>query len=371
MRSRLRRAYHRVGRYVDDRVVRWQTGTREGQVAVLAALFVLSTLILVGSLVSYVTFPAATFTIPLLLGSITLRFAPLSVLIGFVTACVTLTVSVETLRAGMTAGRMSTLVTMVVVAAIFLYEARRRRSGLPGPLGEAMLVDLNERLQAQGRVPTLPEGWHAESAMLSAGGVNFSGDFMVANLSEDRRTLEMVLVDVCGKGVAAGTQSLQLAGALGGLIGALPPLGLFEAANDYLVRQDWDEGFATAVHVLIRMDTGEYAITNAGHPPVLHWQPAVQDWKTDEARGTALGILRRPDFTQTTGVLHPGEGLLFYTDGVVETRQRSVGEGVDWLREVAARAVRSGFVGSAKRIIGAVRGHDDDRAVLMLARLDV
>ena len=103
--------------------------------------------------------------------------------------------------------------------------------------------------------------------MLSAGGAKFAGDFLVANLSDDKTQLEMVLVDVCGKGVGAGTQSLQFAGALGGLIGSLPPLGLFSAANDFLLRQHWDEGFATAVHVLVHLDTGEYSIINAGHPP--------------------------------------------------------------------------------------------------------
>ena len=79
----------------------------------------------------------------------------------------------------------------------------------------------------------------------------FAGDFFVVDLANDSARLEVVLVDVCGKGVQAGTQSLQLAGAMGGLIGALPPLGLFAAANDYLLRQNWNDGFATAVHIMV------------------------------------------------------------------------------------------------------------------------
>ena len=368
MRSRLRPLWHRLGRYVEDRIVRWQTGTREGQVAVLAVLLAFSAGVLLLSLVSYQVFPALTFVIPLLLGSITLRFQPLLVLVSVIALCVATTVTVQSLEDGMSTARTSSLVMMTVVAAILLWEARRRRSGLPGPLGEAMLVDLRDRLQDQGKVPPLPPPWHAESAMLTAGGVHFSGDFMVADLAEDGSRLEMVLVDVCGKGVAAGTQSLQLAGALGGLIGALPPLALFAAANDYLLRQDWDEGFATAVHVWIDLRDGSYGIISAGHPPALHWQPAVLDWKSDEARGTALGVMRHPDFTQTQGRLEPGEALLFYTDGVVESRTQDVEEGVDWLRTVATRAVRPGFEGAAQRIIGRVTAKDDDRAVLLVAR---
>lgn len=364
----MRHARMRLGRYVDDRVVRWQTGTREGQVAVLGALLVLCSAIFVLSLVNYPVFPALTFVIPLLLGSITLRFQPMLVLVGVIVVLVATTVSLEYVREGITVSRVSSLVMMAAVAGIQLWEARRRRSGLPGPLGEAMLVDLRDRLQAQGKVPPLPEGWYSESAMLTAGGVHFSGDFMVANLSADETCLEMILVDVCGKGVAAGTQSLQLAGALGGLIGALPPLALFAAANDFLLRQDWEEGFATAVHVSIDLRSGDFGITNAGHPPVLQWEPASGDWTADDARGTALGIMRRPELTQTSGRLAPGEALLFYTDGVVESRAQGVDEGVTWLRTAAARAVRSGFEGAAGKILGSVKAKDDDRAVLLLAR---
>lgn len=359
-----------LGQYVDDSVVRWQTGTREGQLAVLAALLALCGVIFVLSLVRYPMFPALTFVIPLLLGSITLRFQPLLALVVAIALLVTVTVSVQYMREGITVSRVSSLVMMVAVAAIQLWDARRRRSGLPGPVGEAMLVDLRDRLQAQGKVPTLPAGWYSESAMLSAGGLNFSGDFMVANLSDDETELEMILVDVCGKGVAAGTQSLQLAGALGGLIGALPPQALFAAANDFLLRQNWEEGFATAVHVSVDLRTGSYGIISAGHPPVLHWCPSVGEWVVDEARGTALGIMRHPLFTQTHGRLEPGETLLFYTDGVIESREQGVEDGVTWLCGAASRALRSGVEGGAARILGRVKAKDDDRAVLLLARVD-
>ncbi|MET0468481.1 MAG: hypothetical protein ABWZ87_07050, partial [Aeromicrobium sp.] len=246
--SSFRRAVPTLAAHLDDRIVRWRTGTSEGQVAVLLALCALSTAVLVGSVVSYTTFPALTFVIPLLLGTMTLRYRPLLVLVLFIVLCIAISVTREYLRAidmgadGITAGRISTLVTMGIVAALVLFESSRHRSGLPGPLGEAMLVDLRDKLQAQGVVPPLPVGWVSQSAMNSAGGAKFAGDFLVANLSDDETRLEMVLVDVCGKGVGAGTQSLQFAGALGGLIGALPPLGLFSAGNDFLMRQNWDDG---------------------------------------------------------------------------------------------------------------------------------
>lgn len=371
MTHRLRRSLPSVAGYVDDRIVRWRTGTTEGQIAVVAVLIAMSTLLLGASLLSYDTFPAATFVIPMLLGTLTLRYRPQLVLVVFVAVCVAATVARETSVNGTSPARASTLVMMLVVAGILLYDASRHRSGLPGPLGEAMLVDLRDRLQAQGVVPPLPLGWTSQSAMLSAEGTKFAGDFLVADLSEDETRLEMVLVDVCGKGVAAATQSLQFAGALGGLIGALPPQGLFAAGNDYLLRQSWDDGFATAVHVVVDLRTGDYSIINAGHPPALRWDAAAAEWAVDGARGTALGITRRPDFHRTTGTLRPGDALMFYTDGVVESRTQDFTSGIEWLREAAATVVGSGFDQAARRVLDLVSSGDDDRAVLILSRAAV
>ncbi|MDX6277066.1 MAG: hypothetical protein QOJ72_1194, partial [Nocardioidaceae bacterium] len=183
--NRFRRELPTVARYLDDRIVRWRTGTTEGQLVVLSALIVFSGLIAVFSLLSYNAFPAASFVIPILLGSLALRYRPLLALVLFTVICVAATVTKESVKSGMTAGRVSTLLVMVVVVTIVLFDSSRRRSGLPGPLGEAMLVDLRDRLQAQGVVPELPSGWTSQSAMLSAGGVKFAGDFLVANLSDD------------------------------------------------------------------------------------------------------------------------------------------------------------------------------------------
>ena len=94
---------------------------------------------------------------------------------------------------------------------------------------------------------------------------------MVADLTHGGRHLEVALVDVSGKGREAGTRSLLLSGALGALLGSLPPVAFLDEANRYLVRQSWDEGFATAVHVDINLDTGEFSVGNAGHPAPVRY----------------------------------------------------------------------------------------------------
>ena len=88
-------------------------------------------------------------------------------------------------------------------------------------------------------------------------------------VARDGTRLEVVVVDVSGKGEQAGTRSLLLSGAFGGLLSALPPAEFLPAANDYLLRQDWEEGFATAIHLHLDLATGDFEIRTAGHPPAV------------------------------------------------------------------------------------------------------
>ena len=349
-----------------SRVQSWRTGSLEGQLYVLAVLLAAVTLSFAVSWWAYSWMPLTAYFVWLLAGMLLLRFVPLAIL-----ATCTAAAGIASLLSDgpLTAVRAVAVVHLLLAAALVVYHASRQRSGLPGPLSEAMLADLRDRLQAQGKVPDLPEGWQSQSAMIASHGVRYAGDFLVAELSPDRRRLEVVLVDVCGKGVTAGPAALQFAGALGGLLGALPQPALFRAANAFLLRQQSEESFATAVHLSVDLELGEYSVTSAGHPPALRWDVDVQEWVVDNARGLALGVLPDPELNSSRGTLRPGEALLFYTDGVIETRSTHLDVGVAWLQRVARDAIRSGMDGAARRIIRQVERGDDDRAVLILERM--
>lgn len=357
----------RLSRYAHERVLGWRTGSRQSQVLALAVLLVGVLVSLVVSLVDYDVMPLTTYFVWLLLGMLLLRFRPLVVLTT-VTSAAAVTAMLSS-DLDFTGARISGLVSLAVSVAVILFQSSRQRSGLPAALGEAMLADLRELQKVQGTVPTLPAGWLSQSAMIASHGVGYAGDFLVADLSEDRKRLELVLVDVCGKGVTASPRALQLSGAIGGLIGSMSPRRLFVAANDFLLRQRSDETFATAVHVIVDLVSGEYGVISAGHPPALRWDATTGEWEIDNARGTALGIMADPEFHVSAGLLHPGDALLFYTDGVVETPTSDLDTGVEWLRDTARDAMAGGLDGVARRIIRRVERGDDDRAVLVLGRL--
>ena len=146
--------------------------------------------------------------------------------------------------------------------------------------------------------------------------------------------LHLAVIDVAGCGITAGPRALLLSGAVGGLLGAVPPEQFLAAANDYLARQQWSLGFASAIYVQLDLRTGEYRHPGgrasagdalpAGPPP---------PWRTSAATGTVLGVL--PTLAGGAGrdVLQPGEALFLYTDGVVEDRARDLDAGTQRLME--------------------------------------
>jgi hypothetical protein len=353
----------RAASWLHERVEAWRSGSVRAQWTVAGVLVLLIAASFVVSMVNRGLMPLTAYFLWLLVSRVLLSFRPLLVVAVADTLAGSLSL---VLSDGMSAIKWLAIVEFVAAVLIVLYVAARARSELPSTLSEALLGDLKGRLQAQGRMPALPQGWESQTAMLASHGVTYAGDFLVADLRDGR--LEVILVDVCGKGTAAGPAALQFAGALGGLVGALPQPELFHAANDFLLRQG-DEAFATAVHLVVDLGDGSYRITSAGHPPALRWNLTSRDWVIDNARGTALGVLADPELHSSEGRLFPGEALLFYTDGVVESRTSHIDVGIAWLQRAARDAVGNGFRGAARRIIDEVDSGDDDRAVLILSRV--
>ncbi|MFF0474336.1 PP2C family protein-serine/threonine phosphatase [Streptomyces sp. NPDC004284] len=263
--------------------------------------------------------------------------------------------------------------TVLVVAACGLFGLLiaqfRARVGVPWRRGGTMLFDLRERIRVQSALPRLPRGWHREMALRPAGGQSFSGDFVVAARTHGGRTLEVVLTDVSGKGMDAASRSLLLSGAFGGLLGSLPPHGFLPAANGYLLRQNWDEGFATSIHLVLDLESGDYELFSAGHLPALQLHAGSGRWEEKAADGPLLGVYDGAEFHPVKGSLRPGDVLMLFTDGLVEAADRDIAEGIDRLTGEADRCVAEGFEGVAWHLIEAVaKDVNDDRALLLLSR---
>lgn len=308
--------------------------------------------------------PVSALVLPLVLGGLLLesRQMPWLVLAAMVAVAVVLLRQDDVT----TRGLISAGVTAAVGVLILLVSYRRAQLGVARMRGDAMLVDLRDRIQRQGRLPALPDDWDAQSGLKSAEGTAFAGDFQVAFRAGDR--LELAVVDVSGKGVGAGTRGLVLSGAFGGLLGALPPHEFLPAANDFVLRQGWEEGFASAVHLSVDLGTGEFSLWNAGHPPAVQLDAGSGRWQTLECEGPILGVLPDAEFHGLRGQMRRGDVVMLYTDGLVETPDRELSQGIDRLLGQAERILHRGPDEAVERLLDRLGGADDDRCLVMLRR---
>jgi serine phosphatase RsbU (regulator of sigma subunit) len=190
----------------------------------------------------------------------------------------------------------------------------------------------------------------------------------VVSTTRADEVLEVALVDVSGKGIDAGTRALLLSGAFGGLLGVVPVEEFLPAANHYLRRQDWDDDFATVVHVAVDLRTGEFEVRTAGHPPAIQFDAWSGRWQTRDADGPLLGLVETPDFVVNRGQLKMGDALFLYSDGMVETPRRDIERGTDRLAGHAERLIATGFKGAALELVDEIGGPGDDSAIVVIHR---
>jgi hypothetical protein len=331
----------------------------------LMLMFVFSTLVGVGMQVFPNVVSITSISVPLVMGSLFLGPRPLPWFVVY--QLVLLTLALPKVPQFTSRTSSAVIVIFLIALIIMLTSFRRSRLGIAGSMGESMLAELSDRIQGQGVLPPLPRPWHAESVIRSSGGSRFAGDFFVVGDTDTGR-LDVAVVDVSGKGDRAGSRALLLAGAMGGLVTAVEPAEFLDATNVYLLNHPWQDGFATAVHLSLDLGTGAFRVWTAGHPPALHWRAGAGRWQPLDSEGPMLGLIPDGDFVCADGILRPGDALMLYTDGMVETRTDDIGIGIDRLIGRADRQLRSNFAGGAATLVDSTGSRGDDRALLLVWR---
>jgi len=307
------------------------------------------------------------------LSSLVLGLRPMLMLLAGAALCLELVL----LAHGSGPGELSEsgLMMALVAALVAVVQARRRdRLGLRQLSAETVLGLIRDRLLVQAQLPSVPDGWTVEIQQRPAHGAALSGDFVANRLVCEgaSQVLHLAVIDVAGCGIAAGPRAVLLSGAVGGLLGSVPAEQFLAATNDYLARQQWSVGLASAIYVELDLGSGEYRIRVAGHPPALHFRPtAAPPWRTSQAAGTVLGVLPALTGVLDRDVLQPGEALVLYTDGVVEDRARGLDAGTRRLMDgvEALAGERPAGAGLARMLIDQVPGRaDDDRTLVLIQR---
>ncbi|MEU5364186.1 SpoIIE family protein phosphatase [Streptomyces sp. NPDC005925] len=177
--------------------------------------------------------------------------------------------------------------------------------------------------------PTVTGGLEVASRYQPAGATSeVGGDwFDVIPLEESRTAL--VVGDVMGSGITAAATMGRLRTATSTLASlSLEPERLLDQLDKIV--SGLDQAFATCVYAVHDPHQRQCRITNAGHLPPVRVRVGRPPELLDLPTGVPLGV-GGVAFTTTTVDLAPGDRLVFYTDGLVETRRDSLDDRLDRL----------------------------------------
>ena len=227
------------------------------------------------------------------------------------------------------------------------------------------------------RLPDVP-GMDLASGFRPAGdGHEIGGDFYdVFRVNEE--CWMVVVGDVCGKGAeaAAITALAKYTMRAAAIRDGADPCTVHARLNEALLRQREDLRFVSAVCAFLEPLEGGGATLSvcvAGHLPPLRVGADGEVTRVAGGHGVVLGIWDQPDLEQERVELAPGERLVLYTDGVLDSdpEQELTEEAfADLLGRAAGPASAADTVSLIEREViqgGALRGRDDVAVLVIRA----
>jgi serine phosphatase RsbU (regulator of sigma subunit)/anti-sigma regulatory factor (Ser/Thr protein kinase) len=203
--------------------------------------------------------------------------------------------------------------------------------------------------------------------------------FDVIPLSGTR--VALVIGDVAGHGIHASATMGRLRTAVRTLADVdLPPGELLTHLDDLVTHLTGDEQAAgqegqasagelaaTCLYAVYDPISRQCALATAGHPlPVLITPGGAEQIISDHI-GPPLGVGGMP-FETTELTLAPGSVLALFTDGLIESRDRDIDQGLAQLCQILTQPAAS-LEAAGDAVIGAMRAdRPDDDSALMLVR---
>ena len=227
---------------------------------------------------------------------------------------------------------------------------------------------------------SLPEirGFEAASRFLAAGeAYEVGGDFYDV-FRTGSTTWNAVIGDVCGKGPeAAALTALARYTIRTASSPESPPSEVLRTLHESISAERSDLRFCTAALARIQSPANGRGIARltvalGGHPLPLVLRKEGRVDRIGEP-GSLLGALPSPALADVDARLATGDSLVLYTDGMIETQDRSRGDGPGWLASELAETSGNGAEEIAERLArSAIRRQGgeprDDIAVLVLHR---
>jgi serine phosphatase RsbU (regulator of sigma subunit) len=151
-------------------------------------------------------------------------------------------------------------------------------------------------------------------------------DFIVV----DEKHIGIFIADVSGHGLPAAIIASMLKVALTAQSPhAFDPARVLAGLNQSLCGK-FKQHFVTAAYVFVDMEKNSIGYAGAGHPPLLLWRTSRGNSSEVLQNGLILGLFPEATYSVVEVLVEPGDKIVLYTDGILETRSPSEQEfGVD------------------------------------------
>jgi sigma-B regulation protein RsbU (phosphoserine phosphatase) len=167
-----------------------------------------------------------------------------------------------------------------------------------------------------------------------------------------------IIGDVKGKGLDAVGRCAAVLAVFRELAFAEPDLVRLAESMDNRLSRDMDiEDFVTVI--LAEFASGEVRIVNCGHHPPVKLAAEAGELQIMAPPGYAPPLGLHPHPVRQDIVLKPGDRLLFYTDGLIETRDRA-GRFFALDAQVAAALAAPGLDAAIRRVVKLLFAHAGD-----------
>jgi len=222
----------------------------------------------------------------------------------------------------------------------------------------------------------LPSYEHLDMAAISIPAYEVGGDYYdYADI--DAHRLVFIISDVSGKGTSAAFYMAGMQGIFQSLSHILYDPRDFLAHTNRAMSASLDRNvFVTAIYGLVDRKRRKITMARAGHCPAII---AREDEPPEllHSKGLGIGLDRSDRFrslTETqTITMDPGDVMVLYTDGMIESRNANGEEyGYDRLlasvgvwRHEGAEALHAALLADLKEFMGDAREYDDDMTLLV------
>lgn len=150
------------------------------------------------------------------------------------------------------------------------------------------------------------------------------GDYFdyIENSTDEEERLGIAISDAASKGLPAAIQALFLSGAIRMASGFSPRISLLLNRLNTLIWEKFPyERFVTLFYCELTLSTTRLVIyANAGHFPPIHYRPDQDKIQKLNPTGGILGLMQHQRFGMENIIMHPGDLLVLYTDGITEAR---------------------------------------------------